>query len=1068
MGYCSLAQFSKHLLQQTHPSSYQSPSNPYYWKNRKPYKSYWQQDVHYIITAHIDDKTDIVEGIEHLMYTNNSPDELTFVYFHLYNNAQTKGSYLSDLYNNNDYKVKYGKYQEQGLGISIEGVMADSTTLKTELDNTVLKVFLTKPIQPGETKVFELSFKTYFDSGSIRNRMKKFDAWGNKHYDVVHWYPRISVYDKKQGWDTDQHMDHEFYGDFGTYDVSFTFPNQYILDATGALINKEEVLPEDLRAKLDIKNFKNKPWNEKPSVIIEPNGSTKTWKFHAENVHDFALTADPTYRIGEAECLPAGQTGNGIKCIALVQEPHAAHWQNAADYASKVIRVNSTTIGMYAYPKIIVADAQDGMEYPMLTLCGGFDPDYRDLFAHEISHNWFMGMVGSNETYRAALDEGFTQFLTNWAYERIDGKLKVKYLSNSTYVNRYTDPDFVRNSEVYNGYMRDATRGIETDMNAHSDMYNGAIRHGGGYGQVYYKTATMLYNLQYVLGDSLFQGALQHYFNQWKFAHPYMEDFRNSITEYTHVNLNWFFDGWMETSKTIDYGISSVKSGDKEGQYKITFVRKGMQMPLDFTVVGANDSIYNFHIPNNWFVKETKATVLPRWIGWDKVQPTYTATIVIPTEIADIYIDPTRRLADVNMLNNQKKFPIKYRFDSKIYNTSDWTTYELFARPDVWYNGYDGVKIGVHLNGNYMNYKHIFDGNVWFNTGMGQNFLDSSTSRHSKDLFDNVSFRISYKTATDKLMKGSSLLLSAKSLDGLNAYVIGYDRKSISGKNKIYMFFKSMYRKRLSDLPYLLLPNEWQVNKLNNTLNIGLEHNYNYSIGNGNINLRMRSSALLSDYNYQSIDISVINRTRLWKFLLNTRIIGQYGTGTNWADESSLFLAGANPEEMMDNKYTRSLGFFNPEGSKIGSTTNYNHYGGGLNLRGYSGYLAPQLQSDATTVNAYKGQTGAAINAELEFDGIFKVKKQNWLTKTFKLNTYLFADAGIINYSKPTDVILKMTDLRADAGLGMALTIKKFGILQTVDPLTIRFDMPFFLNRTPASDPDYLQYRFVIGVSRAF
>lgn len=164
----------------------------------------------------------------------------------------------------------------------------------------------------------------------------------------------------------------------------------------------------------------------------------------------------------------------------------------------------------------------------------------------------------------------------------------------------------------------------------------------------------------------------------------------------------------------------------------------------------------------------------------------------------------------------------------------------------------------------------------------------------------------------------------------------------------------------------------------------------------------------------------------------------------------------------------RSQGIFDPAWAEIGATTNIFHYGGGLNLRGYSGYLAPQLQSDGSIVYTYKGNTGAAVNAELEFSGLVKVKSQNWFTKTFKLTTYLFGDAGIINYSKVGADILKMSDLRADAGVGATLTIKKFGPLQTVEPLVIRFDMPLFLNKIPATDKDYVQYRFVIGISRAF
>ena len=146
----------------------------------------------------------------------------------------------------------------------------------------------------------------------LPRRMKLFNAWGSKHYDGVHWYPRIAVYDRKFGWDTQQHLGMEFYGDFGTFDVDLDFPHHYVVDATGVLQNPQEVMPAELRARLDIANFKNKPWNETPSVITPPEpGKRKVWKFHSENTHDFAFTADPTYRIGEAEW-------NGVQCIACL------------------------------------------------------------------------------------------------------------------------------------------------------------------------------------------------------------------------------------------------------------------------------------------------------------------------------------------------------------------------------------------------------------------------------------------------------------------------------------------------------------------------------------------------------------------------------------------------------------------------------------------------------------------------------------------------------------------------------------------------------------------------------
>jgi aminopeptidase N len=125
--------------------------------------------------------------------------------------------------------------------------------------------------------------------------------------------------------------------------------------------------------------------------------------------------------------------------------------------------------------------------------------------------------------------------------------------------------------------------------------------------------------MEYVLGRSLFDKCMQHYFNQWKFAHPYPEDFRNSVIQYSGVDLNWFFDQWLETTKKIDYKIGRIKHGKNKGEYLIKFKRKGdMQMPIDFAVIDKNDSAYLYHIPNTWFEKPVKTNVLPRWIGWEK------------------------------------------------------------------------------------------------------------------------------------------------------------------------------------------------------------------------------------------------------------------------------------------------------------------------------------------------------------------------------------------------------------------------------------------------------------------
>jgi hypothetical protein len=1057
--YIVIILFSFNLISQNEYIDYRSKTNPLYWKNRKPFSDYWQQDIHYNISATLNDSTDIITGHQELTYWNNSPKELYYVYFHLYNNAQTKDSYLADLYKNNNYHLKFSKYRKEGLGTNVEKITSNKTELKTELDNTILKVYLNKPLLPGESVTFEIDFKTYFDKESIRNRMKLFNSFGNKHYDVVHWYPRIAVYDRKFGWNTDQHMDHEFYGDFGSYHVEFTLPNNYVLDATGVLQNEKEVLPDILREKLDIKNFAKKPWNSPPSTIIKRDSTTKTWKFSALNVHDFALTADPTYRIGE-------YMWNDVKCVALVQEPHCIGWQGAPQYIAKVIDVNSYNIGPYHYPKIICADAQDGMEYPMLTLDGGYDPNYRDLLIHEMTHNWFMGMVGSNENYRAFLDEGFTQFYTADTYQFIDGPNKVVQKPKSKYVQRFTEQNRIIDDQVYNGYMNSAVvKNEEVTLNTHSDDFNGGIRHAGGYSIVYTKTAVMLKNLEYVLGRALFDKCIQHYFNQWKFAHPYPEDFKNSVIQYTGIDLNWFFDQWLETTKKIDYKIGRIKKGSKKGEYLITFKRKGdMQMPIDFAVIDRNDSAYLYHIPNTWFEKPVRSNVLPRWIGWGKVKKTYIAKVNTSAKIKNVIIDPTRRLADVDMTNNIKRHKLNVTFDSKVYNPLNWKQYEIKARPSLWYNGYDGVKVGAHLNGGYLNTKHVFDFTAWFSTGFGQAYLDSTVKKNNYNVF---SFLFNYKTSTDKFIKKSNIYLTLKSLDGLESGLIGFEKKSNNEKNRIYIQYKAMVRDLPNDLVYLINQKEWQIQKMNSYVNVGIDHNYNYNRGYGFMNLNIRASALTRDYDYSSLQYTAINKNDLGKININTRVFAQLGFGTKLASESMLFASGANPEDLMENKYTRSMGFIPPQWGEYGATTNHFNSGGGLNLRGYSGYLLAETDANGFIVYNYKGTTGASASAEIEFGELFSFMNFKKLNNSIKINPYLFGDAGIINTNAPNKATV-MSNLIADAGVGVALSIQKWGPLYGIKPLTIRFDMPFFVNRLPFAEKDYLQFRWQLGINRTF
>lgn len=1063
---------------------YRNSNNPLYWQNRIPGNRYWQQDVDYTIRAKVDEVTNEIHGSELLNYWNNSPDTLYYVYFHLYQNAFIKNSYLHDLELANKQKVKLRKTEKEGLGIVITSITNEYRPVNTELDNTILKVYLPTPLYPGAKTFFTIDFRTFYGDGAgTRRRMQMYDAWGYKHYNGTQWYPKICVYDRKFGWTTDQHLGREFYGDFGSFDVSLDFPSNYIVEATGELQNRKSVLPDSLREKLDVKNFANKKWGEKPSTVIPyVKGDRKEWHFKAYNVHDFAFTADPSYRIGTAYW-------DGVECVALVQEPHASGWQHTAEYVAKIIQTFSQDVGKYQYPKMVAADASDGMEYPMITMDGGKDPGNHGLLVHEIGHNWFYGMIGNNETYRASLDEGFTQFLTAWGLMRIDGDTMVQEKQKSWYRRLFAEPVDVLDRNVLYAYTYDALNQNELPLNTHSDDFSSALGHGGGYREVYYKTASMLYNLQYVLGDSLFQSALQHYFHEWCFAHPYFDDFRNSIISYTHVDLNWFFDQWLETTKPLDYRVCGIKKIHGTDSFAIKLKRTGeMQMPVDLTVTAKDGSRSTYTIPNTWFAKNAGTTILPKWYGWGKLGKTYAAKVQAPSGIRSVQIDTSFRLADRDWEDNYKTrgLPfrpqaIKLKFDGGLNEPLERRHYAAYWRPDFWWNPVDGIKAGLHFEGNYMHTMHQVDATVWWNSHILQDGrYQSYTNEGWYDRYAPVNYTFNYLSPLSRNYPKLQLQLNSRLLDGLWYHKGGFNWL-FSESNVIRLYAQTMWRQDTNALRYLIYPTEWSSRpaNANSSINVEWSHRYNYVHGNGTYTFSARAPFLTGNgsnaFNYAYGQLEAVNYNKLGKLEVRTRIFGRYGTGRNIPYESALFLAGANPEELMENKYTRSRGFIPEEWEGVSRfQTGHFQQGGGLNLRAYAGYFVADERNGAVLIG-YKGRSGASASMELDVDDYFPFRPRftrNWL----HADVYGFADAGLIELSNiagtatfyntmPTN---KWSDLRVDAGVGVALTVKSWGVFEKAKPLTLRFDVPLFINRPPYANPQYATFRYVVGVNRTF
>jgi aminopeptidase N len=233
------------------PNTYRNADNPHYWKNRAPAAAYWQQDVYYNMDMAVDDKEESLSGDQAITYWNNSPDTLNEIYFHLYQNAFQPNSAFHSLRTAGKLYTVFGENEMKGLGTRVQNVTVNGKSVETKYrgDKSVMRIDLPEPLLPNGSVNITTKFATYWDKhdgGNIRRRMKTFThgkAYGTEvtHFDGVHWYPRICVYDRKFGWTTDPHMGKEFYGDYGAFDVSLTFPIQYIVEATGQLQNKNEV-----------------------------------------------------------------------------------------------------------------------------------------------------------------------------------------------------------------------------------------------------------------------------------------------------------------------------------------------------------------------------------------------------------------------------------------------------------------------------------------------------------------------------------------------------------------------------------------------------------------------------------------------------------------------------------------------------------------------------------------------------------------------------------------------------------------------------------------------------------
>ena len=593
-------------------------------------RTYWQQKVDYTMEIDVDAPNHQFTGKQKLVYTNNSPDELTRVYYHLYFNAFQPGSMMdvrSRTIADPDGRVRDRIFNlsEDEIGYhNILSLKQDGKDVAFEVDGTILVVELDKPIAPGKKSTFEMEFESQVPLQIRRS------GWNNAEgveFSMSQWYPKLAEYDH-QGWHPNPYIGREFHGVFGNFDVKITVPNNYVVGATGILQNPNDV---------------GHGYQDEGREVNYRNDEI-TYHFKAENVLDFFWGADPDFIHTTA------QVPNGPKLHFFYQEAvdatadeatnaqYKSNWEQLPDFTVRAFEYANEHFGVYPYPQFSVIQGGDGgMEYPMGTLITGGRSlgSLVGVTVHEMYHSWFQNVLGMNESLYSWMDEGFTSFASAETNLHLFGRESATPYMGS-----------------YRGYFSIVEAGVEEPLTTHADHFNLNRAYSVA---AYSKGAVFLAQLSYIIGEETFRKGMLTFHEQWKLKHPTDLDFVSVMEKESGMILDWYYEYFVQTTKTIDYGIKAIVGDENSTLVNIEKIGL-MPMPLDVFVEYKDGSTELFYIPLRIMRGEKpeefeiERTVLEDW-PW--VQPEYTFTIpAAASAIKSIVIDASQRLADIDYSNN--------------------------------------------------------------------------------------------------------------------------------------------------------------------------------------------------------------------------------------------------------------------------------------------------------------------------------------------------------------------------------------------------------------------------------
>lgn len=584
----------------------------------------WQQSVKYVISVELDSLRHTYKGVQQLTYFNNSPDTIRDAYFHLYNNAFQPGSMMdirsrtiSDPDRRVGDRIQYLKPEEQGFLHITEILMNDKECQAIE-DGTILKVELPAGLLPGDSAVFRLNF-----NGQVPVQVRR-SGRDNKEgvdYSLSQWYPKICGYDH-MGWHATPYVGREFFGTFGSFDVTIWTDPEFIVGATGYLLEE---------------SIMTIPGLQKDAMKIR----RKKWRFHADRVHDFVWSADTEYK----HTVHTTASGIELHCYFIPSERNRESWENLPIILEKALLYIEKKYGAYPFKKYSFLQGGDGgMEYPMATLITG-ERSLESLVGvsiHELMHHWYYMVLATNETLYPWMDEGFTSFADSDIMNQLrkDGHLPGKVLDDPHRGN-------------YEAYRFLTLSGREETLSTPADHYLSNNAYGIG---SYVKGALFLAQLEYILGKDNFDKGLLHYYHKWAFKHPGPWDCIRSFEEVAGMDLDWFVHYWVNSTKTIDYTIDTVYA--EEGKTRILFTRKGdVPMPLDFIVklVKGGEDNYTIPLRSQRKAKKTSGELdFAECPDWPWVSREYVLDIPVRfKDIESIEIDPRKQMADIDRSNDQ-------------------------------------------------------------------------------------------------------------------------------------------------------------------------------------------------------------------------------------------------------------------------------------------------------------------------------------------------------------------------------------------------------------------------------